>query len=240
MKDIQGQRFGRLTAVERTDQKKDATYIWECKCDCGNTHFTSLHNLTTGGTKSCGCLRAELMSETGRKYGSRHGKKSAKNILGQRFSRLVVVEKTALRAGKNVVWKCKCDCGELCYVSGYNLRHSFTRSCGCMRVEAGMKNIPALQESRPLIDGTDVRMISDMTVRSDNKTGVRGVSWDKNRQCYRAMITFKGKSYYLGRFSDLEKAKEIRLIAEEKMFGEFLDWYYEEFPERLPKRNRGE
>lgn len=100
-----------------------------------------------------------------------------------------------------------------------------------MRIEAGMKNIPLLQETRPLIDGTDVRMLEEMAMRIDNKTGVRGVCWDKDRHCYRATIAFKGKGYYLGRFNDLGKAKEIRQLAEEKIFGEFLEWYYEIYPE---------
>jgi hypothetical protein len=148
-------------------------------------------------------------------------------LVGRRFSRLEVIEKTDQRSGNSIVWKCRCDCGKICYVSGYNLSKGLTRSCGCLRIEGGLKNIPALQESRPLIDGTDVRMLSEMALRSDNRTGVRGVSWDNKRQCYRATITFKGKGYYLGRFHDLDKAKEIRLLAEERIFGEFLDWYAE-------------
>ena len=34
-KDLTGQKFGLLTALEKTD-KKNKTYFWKCKCDCGN------------------------------------------------------------------------------------------------------------------------------------------------------------------------------------------------------------
>lgn len=54
--DLKGQRFGRLTVFRRvgTDQNRKA--IWRCKCDCGK--FTNVRSvdLTSGNTKSCGCL----------------------------------------------------------------------------------------------------------------------------------------------------------------------------------------
>lgn len=31
--------------------------MWLCKCDCGQTAIVETSNLTTGNTKSCGCLR---------------------------------------------------------------------------------------------------------------------------------------------------------------------------------------
>lgn len=56
-KDITGQRFGRLTAIKRIEGKKP-TY-WLCECDCGNRKEIQLNNLTTGNSKSCGCLSKE-------------------------------------------------------------------------------------------------------------------------------------------------------------------------------------
>lgn len=54
--DISGQRFGRLTAIER--RGKD----WICLCDCGEKTQVYLGNLRGGVTKSCGCLRKQLTS----------------------------------------------------------------------------------------------------------------------------------------------------------------------------------
>lgn len=56
-KDITGQRFGRLTAIKRIEGK-NPTY-WLCECDCGNRKEIQLNNLTTGNSKSCGCLSKE-------------------------------------------------------------------------------------------------------------------------------------------------------------------------------------
>lgn len=64
LKDLTGQRFGRLTVV-----KRDGTYVspdgltttpkWRCKCDCGNETVVIGRNLKDGRTRSCGCLRKE-------------------------------------------------------------------------------------------------------------------------------------------------------------------------------------
>ena len=60
-KNIAGQKFGRLTAVEWLyfDGKQS---WWKCLCDCGNykkASLTKLTRTTRTGVKSCGCLSAE-------------------------------------------------------------------------------------------------------------------------------------------------------------------------------------
>ena len=58
-----------------------------------------------------------------------------KDLTGQRFGRLVVQEsyesKTKPSGQKYTNWKCKCDCGNECWVSVSNLRRGHTTSCGC-------------------------------------------------------------------------------------------------------------
>ncbi len=54
-----GTRFGKLTVIEITDRKHRSTYMYSCKCDCGNTCLVSRNQLISGGVKSCGCLLTE-------------------------------------------------------------------------------------------------------------------------------------------------------------------------------------
>ena len=54
-KDIKGQRFGMLTAIERTNEKNKTTYLWKCKCDCGKICIKDGEYLRNGDTQSCGC-----------------------------------------------------------------------------------------------------------------------------------------------------------------------------------------
>lgn len=56
-KDISGQKFGMLTAVDMAYSDKDTVY-WNCVCDCGNTYIASGSSLRYGSTTSCGCMRS--------------------------------------------------------------------------------------------------------------------------------------------------------------------------------------
>lgn len=74
--DIAGQKFGRLRVVQIAGRQRSPhggqRIMWECVCDCGNTHVASGHRLRHGDTKSCGCLRAEMQSKASTTHGLRH------------------------------------------------------------------------------------------------------------------------------------------------------------------------
>jgi len=54
LKDLTGQRFGRLTVIKRAENKYGRA-TWLCQCDCGNQKEVQSWNLVSGQTKSCGC-----------------------------------------------------------------------------------------------------------------------------------------------------------------------------------------
>lgn len=59
---------------------------------------------------------------------------SVKNdIVGKRFGMLVVTEETNKRKNGCVVWKCKCDCGNVIEVQTGSLQSGSTKSCGCQK-----------------------------------------------------------------------------------------------------------
>lgn len=63
-KNLAGMRFGKLTAVKivRNCEHKCKSVIWQCKCDCGNIVNVRSSNLINGHTKSCGCIRKEIIT----------------------------------------------------------------------------------------------------------------------------------------------------------------------------------
>lgn len=69
-RDLTGLRFGRLTVVGRQPAKNKRTY-WTCVCDCGQKTETSTNHLTSGNTKSCGCLHDEVAAERQYKHGGK-------------------------------------------------------------------------------------------------------------------------------------------------------------------------
>lgn len=61
-------RFERLI-VTSLEMNSKGINLWKCICDCGGVTFTSSSSLTKGNTKSCGCLRSELLTKTYTKHG---------------------------------------------------------------------------------------------------------------------------------------------------------------------------
>ena len=57
--ELLGQRYGRLTVLKFSGTNISGNAIWKCRCDCGVEFCTLGVYLTTGRTKSCGCLRSE-------------------------------------------------------------------------------------------------------------------------------------------------------------------------------------
>lgn len=57
------------------------------------------------------------------------------DLTGQRFGRLVVIERCGSDKRKHAMWRCRCDCGREAVVQGSCLI-SRTRSCGCLQKEA--------------------------------------------------------------------------------------------------------
>lgn len=56
---IIGKKFGMLTVTDECIKNRNGT-IWKCICDCGNEAFVYRGKLTTGHTKSCGCITKTL------------------------------------------------------------------------------------------------------------------------------------------------------------------------------------
>lgn len=55
------------------------------------------------------------------------------DLIGKRFGKLTVIEKSSIRKNKRVWWVCQCDCGNKTKVPTYRLNNGETKSCGCIR-----------------------------------------------------------------------------------------------------------
>lgn len=113
--DLTGKRFGMLTVAKRAENI-NGRVAWLCKCDCGNEKVVKSIYLTTGDTRSCGCLYE-------------------KDLTGQKFGRLTVIKKTSKRENGEIVYKCICDCGNEALVKRSYLTTGGTKSCGCLASE---------------------------------------------------------------------------------------------------------
>ncbi len=204
-RDITGMRFGKLVAVEPTDLRAEGTVVWKCQCDCGGEVLTSLHQLCSGYRKSCGCLSRPPL----------------KDFVGKRFGYLTVMAYVGKRDGMHR-WRCRCDCGQETVVGQTLLQTGRTKSCGCL--QAGV-----YRENLKLVDGTSVAILeaNKKRLNRNNTSGYTGVYLDEKRGKWIAQIGFKGKTYYLGAYSDKQDAVKARQRGE-KLHDDFLEWYYSE------------
>jgi len=131
-----------------------------------------------------------------------------RDIAGQRFARLVALERTDKIKFNSTVWRFRCDCGNVieARLSQVTDKHKF--SCGCLDLENKKKQAILMQKNCHRENGTNVALLKSDAVYRSNSSGYRGVAWHKHIKKYVARINFKGKSYSLGYFDDPGKASE--------------------------------
>lgn len=208
--DLTGQKFGFLTVTGRSEPDEKGYRRWLCRCDCGAETAVLTSNLRRSPNVSCGC-------------------RQRRDLTGQRFGTLTVVERSdryATRGSrKRQLWKCVCDCGEVTYKATDTLTNpdiSMCKACAASYAAEKARKNAGYQE------GTQISRIRDITPESQNLSGVRGVYLNPKTGKYRARIKFQGKIHNLGTFSSLEAAVKERARAEENLFGKYLEYCREE------------
>lgn len=120
------ERYGRLKIINRVEDKiypsGQKQQQWECLCDCGNLKIVLRTSLTSGSTRSCGCL------------GKESREKKTKILSQGVFGRLTTTSDEFFEGGR---WQCKvsCLCGKAFTVRGDSLTSGNTTSCGCLHKE---------------------------------------------------------------------------------------------------------
>ena len=78
---------------------------------------------------------------------------TAKNLVGDRFGRVVVLERAGADKHNRALWLCQCDCGNTCIVATNRLTNGTTKSCGCYAKELFQENskkpVHGMYKSRP-------------------------------------------------------------------------------------------
>lgn len=96
VKDITGQRFGKLVVLGPADIEKTSNGTrlgWRCRCDCGKEIVCTKNALISGDTKSCGCLH----SDRARSIASLGGE----NLIGHFEGTTISTIKPERKANKN-------------------------------------------------------------------------------------------------------------------------------------------
>ena len=139
-KDLTGQRFGRLIALNATDKRINNSIVWIFQCDCGNIKEIESSSVVSGRTKSCGCLKSETDKQT---------KNTWTNLIGQKFGHLTVIKRAESDKYGHARWECQCDCGNPNHiiVLADNLKKNHTLSCGCDKRSHGEIKVEQLLQN---------------------------------------------------------------------------------------------
>lgn len=113
-----GQRFARVVVLGLAGQDERGISLWRCLCDCGREAVLQGSRLRRGRTTSCGCAQQRPRVNA-----------------GERFGRLVALERVSAPGAHSVAWMCRCDCGSTTRVASSSLRSGNATSCGCRQRE---------------------------------------------------------------------------------------------------------
>ncbi len=201
--DLTGQKFGRLTVLEKVG-KKNRQVTWNCICDCGRKCVVTGDKLRNGNTKSCGCFHKERI----KKVNTKHGQNTSK--------------------GQTLIYKIWANMMSRCYNSnhssypyygGRNIQvcerwwefQNFYRDVGKYRPKnMTLERIDNNEDYKP----SNCKWAS-MQEQSRN-TRTKGYCWRKDIQKWQASITVNYQNIYLGCFNYKEDAQQVYLEAKEK------------------------
>lgn len=186
--DLTGQVFGELTVLSPAAARNDKYTRWICKCSCGKEVEVRTDYLTSKHTTSCGHIKEQFIQQ--------------KNLIGQRFGKLVVIENLFDRGTK----KCKCDCGNIVEVQTQNLTNGNTQSCGCLKSKGELKINTLLTEMK--ISFKTQYSFSDCRFSDTKRLAYFDYAIFHNEQLI-CLIEFDGAQHYTGWSKKQESLEKI-------------------------------
>ena len=226
IEDLTGQKFNKLTVIERVDDyispKGEHKPRWRCSCDCGENDdvIVTSNRLKRGDTKSCGCLQKEL-------YGKRNDFEIMDDyaVLYTQQKEPFYVDLDDLSKVQKVYWRKDKDKYLVgCFHGKIIKLHRYIMDCpkGMQVDHIGGEDTRNDNRKKNLRFSTPSQNARNRKKNTRNKSGVTGVSKKKNK--WLATICVNGNKIDLGYFQNIEDAIKVRKEAEEKYFGE---WSYD-------------
>ena len=220
--DLTNCRFGRLLVVKKSNIKTSNTTKWECVCDCGKTIITDRTNLIKGRSKSCGCLAKELRVKRSKKYNKYMFRGDSVIGITNNTNKIFLVDKEDYFKIKEYCWvetknnylEAR-DSNQKKNIFLHNLILGFPKE-----VTDHINRNKADNRKSNLRLVTHQQNCINKSIQSNNKSGIAGVYFDKNRGKWVASLTYKGKKYFK-RFNEKRIAIKERKKLEEKYFKEY-------------------
>jgi len=125
--DLTGGEYGYIKVLRKADEDSSSGKVYECECVCGNIIHQTARNILKMKFLSCGCKP-----------------KSSKqrDLIGQRFDKLVVVSIQGVDKFNSILWECICDCGNKIVQETRKLKTRVKSDCGCSKVAKVVEKSP--------------------------------------------------------------------------------------------------
>lgn len=218
VKDITGQKFGRLTVIEpapRPNTVNNKHKYWKCRCDCQKEVVVDGVDLRSGNTTSCGCARKGRVHK-GRVH--KHGMSGTRlyNIHHGMKQRCYDLNSDSYKNyGARGIKICDEFLGEngFKYFAEWALKNGYSDSLTLDRINPdGNYEISNLRWADKSLQSFNRRP-------RNNKSGHVGIHKRLNGK-YRAYIAKNGKQHYFGTYETIEEAVEARRKAERELYPE--------------------
>lgn len=175
--DLTNKVFGYWEVLYRVEGRTGHGSIWHCRCkNCGIEKDVQYGNLVKGKSKSCGCLRKEILSDdlTGRRFGSLIAKEPLYDYPKQ-------------CSEQSTYWRCDCDCGNSFITTAHRLKQGNTQSCGCL-VSKGENKI------KELLTSMKIEYISQYSFQ--DLVDIAPLRFDFYLPKFNTLIEYQGEQHY--------------------------------------------
>ena len=237
----ENQRYGRLVTIQCVGRSKNRNKLWECQCDCGNKIVLPTGSLSTGNTKSCGCLAKEWnhkISELGVDFRFKKGytlKDDQEPVNTYDLSgeygigytprgEQYYFDKEDYSLIEPYLWYRNDSGYVVAGTSGSKVSmHRLVTHCDDSELDVHHINHKVYDNRKSNLEVCKhyENIVASKTY-SNNTSGRKGVHFDKSRNKWCARLTVNNKDYFLGRFDAFEEAVLAREAAERKYHEGFI------------------
>lgn len=252
-RDITGQEFGYLTAIEPTGEKHRTNYVWRCRCRCGKEVEYPATRLLLGNTVSCGCLRGEHLKSVNKYFDGTSLRQSIEDQVHSTRTQSGYTGVTAKRGkwqayitykGQRISLGCYTDLEDAVKARARGKELVQMDAMGLLDFYEELHKDDPERPDRGQIRAMQKKPRQDpplksegRVIRSNNTSGCPGVS--RNRDKWEVKITFQKTTYRIGYYENIEEAIAARKEAERMIHEnatEFPDWALRQRQSRMPPR----